>query len=62
MHIELERYLDCVYRMADSIAKGSLSVNKGPSSINEGLSSSTRSVFDALKAQALSHAEEECSL
>ena len=40
MRIELERYLDCVYRMADSIGKGS--------------SSSTRSVFDALKAQALS--------
>ena len=36
MRIELERYLDRVYRMADSIGEGSLSVNKWPSSINEG--------------------------
>ena len=42
MRIELEQYLDRVYRMADSIGEGS-------SSVNEGLSSSTRSVFDALK-------------
>ena len=40
--------------MADSIGKGSLSVSKGSSSINKVWSSSTRSVFDALKAQALS--------
>ena len=40
MCIELERYLDRVYCMADSIGEGS--------------SSSTRSVFDALKVQALS--------
>ena len=36
-----------VYRMADSIGEGSSSINKGSSS-------STRSVFDSLKAQALS--------
>ena len=49
MRIELEpaRYLDRVYRMADSIGEGSLSVN-------EGSSNSTGSVFDALKAPALS--------
>ena len=34
--------------------KGSSSIDKGPSSVNEGSSSSTRSVFDALKAPALS--------
>ena len=39
--------MDREYRMADSIGEGS-------SSVNEGLSSSTRSVFDVLKAQALS--------
>ena len=36
-----------MYRMADSIGEVS-------SSVNEGLSSSTRSVLDALNAQALS--------
>ena len=48
-------------RMADSIGEGSSSVNEGPSSVNEGplsvnegLPSSTRSVFDVLKAPALS--------
>ena len=51
MYIELERCLDRVYRMADSISEGSSSVNEGPSSLN---SSSMRFVFDALKAQALS--------
>ena len=54
MRIELERYLDRVYCMADSIGEGSLSVSKGSSSINKVWSSSTRSVFDALKAPALS--------
>ena len=54
MYIELERCLDRVYRMADSISEGSSSVNKGPSSLNEESSSSMRFVFDALKAQALS--------
>ena len=56
MHNELEPawYLDRVYRMADSIGEGSSSVNEGPSSVNEGSSSSTKSVFDALKAPALS--------
>ena len=52
MRIELEP--DRVYSMADSIGEGLLSVNEGPSSVNEGSSSSTRSVFDALKAPALS--------
>ena len=49
MRIEFEPawHLDRVYRMADSIGEGS-------SSINVGSSSSTRSVFDALKAPALS--------
>ena len=42
-------YLDRVYHMADSIGKGIV-----VSSVNEGSSSSTRSVFDALKAPALS--------
>ena len=46
MRIELEP--------ADSMGEGSSSVNEGPLSVNEGLSSSTRSVFDALKAPALS--------
>ena len=41
------RFLDRVYRLADSIGEGS-------SSVNEGSSSSTRYVFDALMAQALS--------
>ena len=63
MRIELEPawYLDGVYRMADSTGEGSSSVNEapssvneGPSNVNEGSSSSTRSVFDALKAPALS--------
>jgi len=45
MCIELEQYLDRVYRMADSIGEGLLSVNKWPSSINEGSSSSTRFVY-----------------
>ena len=49
MRIELEPawYLDRVYHMADSIGER-------PSSVNEESSSSTRSVFDALKAPALS--------
>ena len=49
MHIELEPawYLDRVYHMADLIGKR-------PSGVNEGSSSSTRSVFDAPKAPALS--------
>ena len=48
MRTELEpaRYLDHVYRVADSI-------DEGLSSVNEGLSSFTRSAFDALKATAL---------
>ena len=56
MRIEVEPawYLDRVYRMADSISEEWSSVNEGPLSVNEGLSSSTRSVFDALKAPALS--------
>ena len=37
----------CIYRLANSS-------DEGPSSVNEGSSSSTRSVFDALKAPALS--------
>ena len=40
--------------MADSICEGSSIVNEGPSSINEGSSGSTRSVFESLKALALS--------
>ena len=40
--------------MADSICEGSSSVNEGPLSINEGSSGSTRSVFESLKAPALS--------
>ena len=47
-------YLDRVYHMADSNGEGLSSVNEGPSSLNEGFSSSMRSVFDALKAPALS--------
>ena len=37
-----------------SVNEGPPSVNEGPPSVNEGSSSSTRSVFDALKAPALS--------
>ena len=37
-----------------SVNDGPLSVNEGPSSVNEGSSSSTRSIFDALKATTLS--------
>ena len=44
--------LDRVYHMGDLISEGC--VNKGPSNANEGSSSFTKSVFDALMAQALS--------
>ena len=42
-----------LYRVADSIGEESSSINEVSSSVNEGPPSSTRSVFDALKALAL---------
>ena len=40
--------------MAESLSEKSSSTKEGPSTVTEGLSSSSRSVFDALKAPALS--------
>ena len=50
----LGRVADSIGEKSSSVNEVPSSVNEGPSSVIEGSSSSTRSVFDAMKAQTLS--------